>query len=423
MENRHGSGGGGSSEGTGDRRSLLYAVVVLLLLMLVLSTTGHLLQVRPAALIGFPVIIIAITALILVLLVVVAPMGSPERVRQEIVDRCFLPAVAVDAHSGELLAGNGATRKLLELPDSSAQWGSFPDLLADDTSQETRSIIQRALDENYAEAEAAEIITGGGERITCDLVARTDAVLDDEFVVIALRPTEKRDPAAEFDQIQERLMSNVSHELRNILNVVLGFSELMISGKLGELPNEQHQAASECHAGGQRMLRIVDDILDVGRIRSYAHEYEITEVDPREIIERIGHLLDGQARRDGIILNIELSDALPRIRTFEPLLKQLIYHLILNSINRSRSGEEISVLSAGNGRLTVEVSDSGPMVSIPPRPAPTTLPSKDEAGESVAPPVPGLPLCATLAERLRGDLYVSSDAEGVHFVFEVELDE
>lgn len=402
----------------GSRRSLLYAVAVLLLLMLILSVTGHLLQLRPAALVGFPVTIIAITALILVLLVLAEPGMQEQEAGELLVDGCFLPSIAVSITGGEIVAANAGAVKLLQV-DLQARKLSLPDLIGKDLSEENRRIVQRAVDEGYAEATACSVATVDGGHLVLDLLARVDRTTGSDLVVVAFREAQQTDAVERFARVQERLMSNISHEVRTPLNVLLGFSELFEAGTLGELNRRQVEAAHEMHAGGQRILSMIEDILDVGRARSYEMEDEVTVVDPAGLLDRVETLLIGQARRAEIRLHFETADV-QHVEAEERILKQLAYHLVLNSLDRSKAGDMVSVIAEASDRFILEVTDAGPMVRR--QPEPLRVPTAEgDAEDQLAPPVVGLTLCATLAERLGGHLYVSSDAEGVHFCFEKPL--
>ena len=130
--------------------------------------------------------------------------------------------------------------------------------------------------------------------------ARTEAEaldVEESMMMVAPIPGEDDRSVAEFARVQERLMSNISHELRTPLNVVMGFAELMTTGTLGEMSANQLDAAREIYVGGQRILTIVDDILDIGRGRSYYLPDEPRRARPGEYPAPRGTLLVGQARR------------------------------------------------------------------------------------------------------------------------------
>jgi signal transduction histidine kinase len=203
----------------------------------------------------------------------------------------------------------------------------------------------------------------------------------------------------------------------------MGFSELLTTGTLGELTDNQLDAAEECHEGGERILRLINDILDVGRSRSYYLAGEIRPFSPAEMIRRVENLLSGQARREDLQLEVDIASDVPAIQSEERTFKQLVYHLILNSMDRSEPGGLVAVSVGPNGSNAVElvVTDAGGEVTEPIAPQPFEAESEERAHRTLAPPLLGLPLCATLAERLRTTLTTHTDRDGVHFRVELPI--
>ena len=122
------------------------------------------------------------------------------------------------------------------------------------------------------------------------------------LVLSAIHRSRDRPSRYEFGQdemgfagVQQRLMANISHELRTPLNVVLGYSEMLVDGVLGELTEQQADAMQECHEAGQRILRMINDILDIGRARSYTLPRDPQPLVPGEFVERVVLVLAGQA--------------------------------------------------------------------------------------------------------------------------------
>lgn len=219
-------------------------------------------------------------------------------------------------------------------------------------------------------------------------------------------------------------MSNISHELRTPLNVVMGFAELMTTGTLGEMSANQLDAAREIYVGGQRILTIIDDILDIGRGRSYYLPDEPRALDLENILRRVETLLLGQARRAEIKLEVDLPPNLPTVQAPPRALKQTLYHLLLSRIDAGRPGDVVRVSVEHNGHLRVLVTDTGAApdeADLTPRELPTL--SAEEAGAVAAPPAVGLPLCAMLVGTFGARLSVHSDADGHHFTLELPRSE
>ncbi len=411
----------GGEDGPRSRRSLLYATTVLLVLMLVMSAAAHIVQLRPAALVGFPIMIIGATALILILLYLAGPKpGEPGVVEaaDTVVRSALVPAVAVDAHSGRILAVNAEASGMVG-PARLTIGSHFSDLFGSGGPDDCRRIYETAAEFGEGEVDTCTMRTHTGDPVVVRLIARMHRPVDGEgpeFVIVGLERNEASDAIAQFARVQERLMSNISHELRTPLNVVMGFSELLTTGTLGEMPYNQLDAAQECHEGGERILRLINDILDVGRSRSYYLAGEQRPISPVEMIRRMENLLAGQARRESLQLEMKVEPGLPAIVTEERAFKQLVYHLILSSMDRSEPGGAVRIAARDEGdELVLTVTDSGPEISEPIRPGHVPDVSDEGARDTLAPPLLGLPLCAFLAERLGSTLTVATDQEGVHF--------
>lgn len=410
----------------GARRPLLYAVLVLLALIVVLTVAGPRLGVRPIALIGFPVMLISVTALILVLLTLSGPNEewSDEVPVSVCLELTCCPAVAVDPKTERILHTNSAAAELFG-PGRAVAGGHFQELFEAGAPPACTGVLQEAVRHGSAHVPLCAVRTGEGEFRGVQLLAKLFTGQQHETVVVAFIPNHVGEALASFASVQERLMSNISHELRTPLSVVMGFSELLSTGTLGELSEKQRDAVQEIYTGGQRILNLVNDILDIGRIRSYHLPDEQREVAPAEIVCRMENLLTGQARRNDIRLEVRLTENMPKIKTYERFFKQAVYHLILNSIERSSPGDMVTVEVTVDDALRIIVTDAGPEpLEIPSGPPKLTEAATAPIENELAPPLAvGLPLCVELTARLGGSLQVSSDEQGSHFTLELPLHE
>lgn len=408
--------------GVGGRRSLLVAVAVLMMLMLILSSTARPFGLKPAALIGLPVALIAATSLILVLLVLT---GSRPRDRAlaeaaRAVDLAFVPAVAVDATTMGVVAANAAGHELMR--ECHLELGChFSELLADESPPECRRVVLSASEAGHASAEGCMLRVPRRSLTRARIEARALTVEEEQLIVVAFIPEESGDEAiVEFARVQERLMSNISHELRTPLNVVMGFAELMTTGTLGEMAPKQLDAAHEIYTGGQRILTMINDVLDIGRARSYYQPGEASTVDPAEILHRVEALLTGQARRAEVSLELDIPDDLPPVEVPERPFKQTLYHLLLDRIDASQPGDEVRVTVEATDRVRLIVTDAGTPPDardLEPRPMPAL--GEEEARSANAPPAVGLPLCAALVGTYGASLTLKTDEDGQHFTLEL----
>ncbi|HCA45867.1 MAG TPA: hypothetical protein DEP45_00540 [Armatimonadetes bacterium] len=407
----------GGEENATSRRTLLYAAIILLLLMLALSVIGQSIHLQPVALLGLPMTMVGVTVLVLVLLYLAAPnaQSAPADPARDAVTAALLPAVAVDARTGRIRAANDEAVTVFGR-DHVAPGSPLSGLPSVEAREECERLLDRAMQDGETQTHHCAMRMPDGDTRCMRLIARPNEESDSSLVIIGFGNEEADEIASGFARIQERLMSNISHELRTPLNVVMGFSELLTTGTVGEMPANQLDAAQECHEGGERILRLITDILDVGRVRSYYVAGEETQLSPPEMIRRVENLLAGQARRQHLRLELNLQPGLEPITLEERAFKQLAYHLILNSMDRSSSGGTVRVWARREGAdLLLIISDSGVEMrgDIPPQPLPELSATHTE--NAPAPPFLGLPLCAYLAGRLGGTLTAETGDEGVHF--------
>ncbi|MGD2206868.1 MAG: GAF domain-containing protein, partial [Anaerolineae bacterium] len=72
----------------------------------------------------------------------------------------------------------------------------------------------------------------------------------------------------ELDRLKSQFLANMSHELRTPLNSIIGFSEILIDGLVGELSAEQKDCVQDIHASGSHLLALINDILDLSKIEA-----------------------------------------------------------------------------------------------------------------------------------------------------------
>ncbi|MBT9501467.1 MAG: PAS domain S-box protein [Burkholderiaceae bacterium] len=171
---------------------------------------------------------------------------------------------------------------------------------------------------------------------------------------------EARDVAEEASRAKSEFIANISHELRTPLQTILGFSELgLVRGR------DQPKLAgmfSDIHASGQRMLALVNDLLDVAKIESPVGTFDLERCDLRallqETVRELGPLLAQKRLRPLLQL-----PGWPLSARVDPLrFQQVLRNVLANAIKFSPDGGVIDVMGelTAEGEIHVAIADHGP---------------------------------------------------------------
>ena len=222
-------------------------------------------------------------------------------------------------------------------------------------------------------------------------------------------------------QAKTEFLSNVSHELRTPLTSILGFADLLLHGLEGPLTPAQHEDLRTIEVSGDRLLQLIDELIDVARIEADEVELEVAPV-------RLGSLLEGilaearpRAAQKSISLDLFLGTT-PEIVNVDPIrLGAIVVNLLGNAIKFTGRGGAI-VVETGltpDGWLRIDVADNG--IGIPPNQREKIF---EKFHRVAAPDVPGTGLGLSIARdyaRLHGgDLTVES-TPGVGSRFSLRL--
>ncbi len=141
-----------------------------------------------------------------------------------------------------------------------------------------------------------------------------------------------RNKAEESDRLKSAFLANMSHEIRTPMNGILGFAELLIEPDLTSEEKDQHIAL--INKSGQRMLSIINDIIDISKIESGQVVMRITKTDISELVGYILSYFKPEAEGKGIrfILKNSLSEQDNNIETD----KEKVYAILTNLVKKCR---------------------------------------------------------------------------------------
>ncbi|PKQ21064.1 MAG: hypothetical protein CVT66_00970 [Actinobacteria bacterium HGW-Actinobacteria-6] len=160
-------------------------------------------------------------------------------------------------------------------------------------------------------------------------------------------------------QAKSQFLASMSHELRTPLNSIIGFSDILYRGMVGELEEEQHKQVGMIYHSGQHLLSLINEVLDLSRIEAGAVEINMTEVDLAQTVREVAETLRPLAAERDLKLQIHVPATLNSAITDESKVRQILLNLGGNAIKFTDRGQvQISVTAAVH-EFRIAVADSG----------------------------------------------------------------
>jgi CheY-like chemotaxis protein/CHASE3 domain sensor protein len=168
------------------------------------------------------------------------------------------------------------------------------------------------------------------------------------------------------NQYKSECLANMSHELRTPLNSSLILAKILADNKSGNLSDEQVKFAQTISASGNDLLAIINDILDLSKVEAGKVELTLAPVVVKRAVSALVTALDPVAQQKGLRLSVAVeAGAPPEIETDEQRLGQILKNLLSNALKFTEHGEvELRVFSAGAGRVSFAVRDTGIGISV-----------------------------------------------------------
>lgn len=174
----------------------------------------------------------------------------------------------------------------------------------------------------------------------------------------------------EVERIKEEFVSTVSHELRTPLTSLSGSLGLVYAGVAGNLPEKATELVSLAYRNSERLISLVNDILDMERLSAGHIEFKMAPVDLREMLLDAEEVNLGYAERYDVKLTIEAPVPAVTVHVDQDRMHQVLTNLISNAVKFTPVGRSV-VLSASvlGERIRIEIRDEGPGIpdSLRPR--------------------------------------------------------
>ncbi|MEM8914926.1 MAG: ATP-binding protein [Pseudomonadota bacterium] len=166
------------------------------------------------------------------------------------------------------------------------------------------------------------------------------------------------------DRLKSEFIANVSYQLRTPLNAITGFAEILDNEYFGELNERQKEYTANIVDASQRLLALINDILDLATIEAGYMTLEPKPLDAREVLESVYLLANDWASKQNLSVNIDAPAQVGTIIGDDRRLRQALYNLVSNSIKFTPPSGSITLSGRRDGdTVRLAVGDTG--VGIP----------------------------------------------------------
>jgi len=171
---------------------------------------------------------------------------------------------------------------------------------------------------------------------------------------------EARQAADKANQAKSEFLSSMSHELRTPLNSILGFAQLLETGK-PPLTASQQTRVGQILKSGWYLLELVNEILDLSAIESGSLPIAMGPVNIAAVLQECQAMIDPQAQSSDITLRYPAFSHTVWVQADQRHLKQVLVNLLSNAIKYNRAGGSIDVTTSdrANARVRISVRDTG----------------------------------------------------------------
>jgi two-component system, OmpR family, sensor histidine kinase VicK len=281
---------------------------------------------------------------------------------ESLVESVKLGIIMVDLSLNIILTNSTAKAIFGKFPGESLDFQELEKNLKDvNLSQALSTYVQAGKPTNIKEA----VLRGRYFRIYLSPVRD----INEKYFIGAVMIIEDITDSKMLDQMRSEIISTTSHQLRTPLSVVKGNLEMILGGDFGELKKEQREILEEAAGGNDRMIKLVNDLMDVSKITDNKLELKMVPVQLETLAsESVKELMPFAAKNKVSLVYNPPKNPLREVKVDLMRTKQVLQNMIDNAIKYSRAVKDGAVKVAvmeikEKNMVQVVVKDNG--VGIP----------------------------------------------------------
>ena len=230
----------------------------------------------------------------------------------------------------------------------------------------------------------------------------------------------------ELNEMRTEFLNMATHELRTPITAIKGYSEFLLLGMMGEITEKQSNAISIIKESGERLLALINDMLDLAKIEAGKIQLQIEPVKLENVIRQNINLIKPLADDKEITLKTSVPEDLPLVYADKDKLTQVITNLLSNAVKYTDKDGVISVAAQQISSTMVQVNVADTGVGIPKEDLDKVFekftkianrPTRKEKGTGL-----GLPITKMIVEALGGKIWAESEeGKGSIFSFTIPI--
>lgn len=171
------------------------------------------------------------------------------------------------------------------------------------------------------------------------------AALSLEAAILIERLRRINDELQKANRVKSEFLATMSHELRTPLTAIIGYTELLIEGMMGELTAEQSQSLRDVLHNAEDLLELINNLLDLTRIDSGKMPLDKRPFDLEEMLERLHRRLKPLLQNKNQAFDVSIADGFVPVYADERKIQQVILNLLSNANKFTQDEGKITVLA------------------------------------------------------------------------------
>jgi signal transduction histidine kinase len=272
-----------------------------------------------------------------------------ERTKTESVIFSIEDGIVLTDFDGKVMLVNDRAIELMELDGDPAEGVEVLNYLKNERMKEAFADDKEAVVDLSSE-DRRKII-----RIICDEVVTKNGKKLGKVRIIRDITLEK-----EIEEIKERFLHSITHDLKNPLSAIAGVAELLKRNWKGEMTELEDRYFSVMKSESERLMGMINDILDLARIEAGMMELNVEEFDISEMARDICDTFSAHAENSGLKLVPDVTANGVVVNADPKLIKRVLVNLLGNALKYTPSGGKVTISTGEEAdKVRVSVTDTG----------------------------------------------------------------